>query len=348
MSSGPEAQAGSGSRSAPRALSLGFGERFPPPSPNRRPMRRAGRGHRTIDPMTYSLVAFDPDTGECGVAVQSHWFSVGTLVTWGEPGVGAVATQANVEVAYGPRGLARMSAGASAPEALAQLLAADEMAGGRQVAMVDAQGAVGAHTGDECMPFCGQEVGRHHSTQANLMVSDRVWGAMSKAYLAGDGPLAERMLDALDAGEAAGGDVRGRQSAAILVVPPEGEPWRRVVELRVEDHAEPLVELRRLVGLNAAYARAMEAGVVRRHGDHAGAATRLIEAWEMAPESQELGFWAALSLIELGELERGLPLLRRTIAADEAWGQLLGRLNEDEAPAAPEARRRLGKEGSSH
>jgi uncharacterized Ntn-hydrolase superfamily protein len=291
--------------------------------------------------MTYSLVAFDPDTGECGVAVQSHWFSVGSLVTWGEPGVGAVATQANVEVAYGPRGLARMRAGASAPEALVELLAADEMAAVRQVAMVDAHGGVGAHTGADCMSFCGQELGHHYSTQANLMATDRVWGEMSAAFLAGEGPLAGRLLDALDAGEAAGGDVRGRQSAAIVVVPPEGEPWERVVELRVEDHPEPLVELRRLVALKAAYVRAGEGDDLLGRGDHTGAAAKYIEAWEMAPDCEELGFWASLSLIQVGEIERGLPLLRDKIAAHPGWGQLLGTLDESEAPAIPEARRLL-------
>ncbi len=293
--------------------------------------------------MTYSLVAFDPDTGECGVAVQSHWFSVGGLVTWGAPGVGAVATQANVEIAYGPEGLARMGAGASAPQALVELVAADELAAARQVAMVDAHGGVAAHTGADCMSFCGQEVGHHHSTQGNLMASDRVWGAMSEAFLASEGSLVGRMLDALDAGEAAGGDIRGRQSAAILVVPPEGEPWRRVVELRVEDHREPLVELRRLVGLKAAYVRAAEGDALQGRDDHAGAAVKYIEAWEMEPESEELGFWAALSLIQLGDVERGLPLLRRTIAAHEGWARLLPMLGEDEAPAAREARRLLGE-----
>lgn len=292
--------------------------------------------------MTYSLVAFDPDTGECGVAVQSHWFSVGALVTWGAPGVGAVATQANVEMAYGPRGLARMSEGASAPEALVELVAADDIAAMRQVAMVDAQGGVAAHTGAECMSYCGQDLGHHHSAQGNLMASDRVWGAMSEAYLAGNGSLADRMLDALDAGEAAGGDIRGRQSAAILVVPPEGEPWQRVVELRVEDHPEPLVELRRLVRLKGAYVRAAEGDDLHGRREHAGAAAKYIEAWEMEPACAELGFWAALSLIQLGDVERGLPLLRRTIAAHDGWLRLLGMLDEDEAPAAPEARRLLG------
>jgi len=292
--------------------------------------------------VTYSLVAFDPASGECGVAVQSHWFSVGGLVTWGAPGVGAVATQANVEIAYGPRGLERMGQGASAPEALVELVAADELAAVRQVAMVDAHGGIGAHTGADCMSFCGQDLGHHHSAQGNLMASDRVWGAMSEAFMAGEGsPLAERLLDALDAGEAAGGDIRGRQSAAILVVPSEGEPWERVVELRVEDHVDPLAELRRLVGLKAAYTRAAEGDDLQGHGDFEGAASKYIEAWEMEPENEELGFWAALSLIQLGDVDRGLPLLRRTIAAHDGWAHLLPMLGE-EAPAAPEALRLLG------
>ncbi len=291
--------------------------------------------------MTYSLVAFDPDTGECGVAVQSHWFSVGSLVTWGAPGVGAVATQANVEIAYGPRGVERMRAGASAPEALFELLAADDLAAVRQVAMVDAHGGVSAHTGAECMSFCGQQLEHHHSAQGNLMATDRVWGEMSAAFEAGEGPLAERLLDALDAGEAAGGDIRGRQSAAILVVPAEGEPWERVVELRVEDHPEPLAELRRLVALKAAYARAAEGDALDGRGDHPAAAAKYIEAWEMAPQCDELAFWAALALIQLGDVERGLPLLRATVAAHAGWARLLSMLDESESPGAPEARRLL-------
>jgi uncharacterized Ntn-hydrolase superfamily protein len=291
--------------------------------------------------VTYSLVAFDPDSGECGVAVQSHWFSVGSLVAWGEAGVGAVATQANVEVAYGPRGLKRMREGAAAPEALAELIVADPLAALRQVAMVDAQGGIGAHTGADCMSFAGQALGRHHSAQANLMATDRVWGAMSEAFLAGSGPLAGRLLDALDAGEAAGGDIRGRQSAAILVVPGEGEPWE-AVELRVEDHPEPLAELRRLVALKGAYARAAEGDDLQGRGDHLGAAAKYIEAWELAPDNEELGFWAALSLIQIGEPERGVPLLRETIAAHAGWRQLLGMLGPADSPAAAEAHRLLG------
>jgi len=293
--------------------------------------------------VTYSIIAFDPETRECGVAVQSHYFSTGAIVPWAEPGVGAVATQATVDIAYGPRGLERMRAGRTAPEALAELVAADPLPNVRQVAMLDVHGGIAVHTGETCMAFAGQTVGPHHSCQANLMRTGEVWDAMSEAYLGASGPLAERLIDALDAGEAAGGDVRGRQSAAILVVPPEGEPWERVVELRVEDHPEPLLELRRLVALKAAYVRAAEGDDLQVRGDHAGAAAKYIEAWEMAPECEELSFWAALSLIRLGDVERGLPLLRRTIAAHAGWAQLLDMLDEDEAPGAPAAQRLLAE-----
>jgi uncharacterized Ntn-hydrolase superfamily protein len=287
--------------------------------------------------VTYSLVAFDPDTGECGVAVQSHWFSVGGLVTWGEPGVGAVATQANVDPAYGPRGLARMRAGASAPEALVELLGEDAMAASRQVAMVD------AHTGAECMPFSGQLLGHHHSAQANLMASDRVWGAMSEAFLAAGGSLTARLLDALDAGEAAGGDLRGRQSAAILVVPRDGEAWERVVEVRVEDHRAPLPELRRLVRLKAGYVVASEADLLVGGGDFDGAAERFLAAWELVPEGVEMRFWAGLSLVHRGEAERGAELLRGAIAEYEGWRTLLGMLTPADGPGIAESQRLLAE-----
>jgi uncharacterized Ntn-hydrolase superfamily protein len=293
--------------------------------------------------MTYSLVAFDPDTGECGVAVQSHWFSVGGLVTWAEPGVGAVATQANVEVSYGPRGLALMRAGRRAPAALVQLLGADKLRATRQVAMVDARGGVAAHTGADCMCFAGQDVGHHHSAQANIMRTDAVWGAMSEAYLGASGPLAERLLDALDAGEAAGGDVRGRQSAALLVVPAEGEPWERVVEVRVDDHPDPLAELRRLAGLAGAYAVAAEGDEASGGGDHDAAAERFIAAWELAPENIELRFWAALSLHHQGEHERGAELLRGTIDEHDGWRELLAMLEDGDGPGIAAAREHLGQ-----
>ena len=203
--------------------------------------------------MTYSIVARDPDTGELGVAVQSHWFSVGPIVPWARPGIGAVATQANAEVAYGPRALDLLERGMSAPGALKRLLAEDPLAASRQVAIVDARGEVAAHTGEACMAFAGDVQGPSVSCQANIMATAEVWPAMLEAYTAAPGRLSSRLLTALNVAEATGGDLRGRQSAAILVVPAAGEPWDTVTALRVEDHPDPLVELTRLAKLDEAY-----------------------------------------------------------------------------------------------
>jgi uncharacterized Ntn-hydrolase superfamily protein len=297
--------------------------------------------------VTYSIIAFDPETRECGVAVQSHWFSVGGTVSWGEPGIGAVATQAVVEPAYGPRGLERMRTGRSAPEALAELVAADKLGAARQVAMVDAHGGIAAHTGSDCMAFAGQVVGHHHSCQANLMRSAEVWGAMSETYLGASGTLTERLLDALDAAEAAGGDLRGRQSAAVLVVGPEGEPWRRLVDLRVEDHEDPLGELRRIARLNHSYKMVREGDEIWVAGEQLKAADIYIEAWERVPESHELKFWAALSFVDRGEGERGVALLREAIDDHGGWRQMVDMLTVEMSPSIDETRRLLGDYGAA-
>jgi uncharacterized Ntn-hydrolase superfamily protein len=276
-----------------------------------------------------------------GVAVQSHWFSVGSLVTWAEAGVGAVATQANVEVSYGPRGLDLLRDGTPAAAALDSLTASDPHAATRQVAIVDSRGGVAAHTGGECMLFAGHTIASDHSCQANLMASERVWPAMSEAYEGAGGTLTSRLLDALDAGEAAGGDVRGRQSASILVVPAAGAPWETIVDLRVEDHPEPLVELRRLSGLHDAYVLAGEGDELAGAGEHEAAARRYLDAHRQAPESVELEFWAGLALVQMGERERGLAHLRAAIGHDRGWRELLDRLDPSASPAAAEARELL-------
>jgi uncharacterized Ntn-hydrolase superfamily protein len=296
--------------------------------------------------VTYSIIAFDPDTRECGVAVQSHYFSVGGLVSWGEPGIGAVATQATVEPAYGPRGLERMRAGRTAPEALAELVAADELGAVRQVAMVDAHGGIAAHTGSGCMPFAGQDVGHHHSAQANLMRSAEVWGAMSEAYLGSGGTLTERLLDALDAAEEAGGDLRGRQSAAVLVVGPEGEPWQRLVDLRVEDHEDPLGELRRIARLAGSYRLLREADEGFLAGDEAHSNDLYVEAWERVPENHELKFWAGLAMVERDEKDRGTALLREAIDEHGDWRRVVDMLSAEMSPSIAEVRRLLGGYGS--
>jgi uncharacterized Ntn-hydrolase superfamily protein len=275
------------------------------------------------------------------VAVQSHWFSVGPLVPWVQPGVGAVATQASLEVSYGPRGLALLAAGADARTALDQLVAADELSAMRQVAIVDAAGRAAAHTGEHCMAHAGHITGDGVSCQANIMASADVWPAMRGAFEEATGALAHRLMAALHAAQDAGGDLRGRQSAAIVVAPGSGEPWERVVSLRVEDHPDPLGELDRLLILDQAY-RCAGAG-----DDHAAAgerdeAARLYQrAHELAPESHELRFWAGLGAAQSGEVDDGLALVASAIAQQPGWRQLLGRLPAEMWPVAPQVLERL-------
>ncbi|RLC75105.1 MAG: Zn-dependent protease [Chloroflexi bacterium] len=278
---------------------------------------------------TFSIVARDPESGEMGAAVQSHWFSVGSLVTWAEAGVGAVATQALVEVSYGPLGLALMRAGKSAPEALATLLAADEGRDMRQVAMVDAQGRASAHTGARCIVDAGHETGEGFSVQANMMACPDVWPTMARAYREAEGDLAEHLLVALEAGQAAGGDVRGQQSVAILIVKPvsAGQPWTgTVMELRVEDHPEPIRELRRLVHLHQAYQRMNHGDELMGAGQTEEALQEYRTAAEMAPEIEEMGFWHAVTLADLGRVDEALPLFREVFAKNAGWPTLITRL----------------------
>ena len=290
---------------------------------------------------TYSIVARDPATGQFGVAVQSHWFSVGPLVPWARPGVGAIATQANVEVSYGPRALELLTAGAGGNEALAQLVAGDSAAATRQVAIVDAHGQVAAHTGATCVPFAGHVVGEAVSCQGNLLASEGVWPAMLEAFGDGTGSLARRLLAALDAGELAGGDARGRQSAALLVVPSSGEPWEELVSLRVEDHSAPLDELRRLLDLHDAYALADTADGLVAEGRHAEAAGLYERASALAPDSHELAFWAGLGLAQFGQMDTALALVRQAIEWHPGWREILERLPAEMAPAADAVRERL-------
>ena len=291
---------------------------------------------------TYSIVARDAETGELGVAVQSHWFSVGSIVSWAQPGVGAVATQSIAEPAYGPRALERLAAGEGAQAALAELLAEDEQARFRQVAVVDASGQVAVHTGDGCIPFAGDEAGDGFSCQANMMGSPTVWPAMAAAFRDATGDLAERMLAALDAAEAQGGDVRGRQSAALVVAAAGGEPWRKRFDLRVEDHPDPLAELRRVLGLARAYELASEGDDLVGQGRHEEAAKRYAAALELAPDNDELLFFAGVAGMHGGADEEGIERVRRAMAANPGWAALLPRLSEEIAPGVSELRERLG------
>ncbi len=292
---------------------------------------------------TYSIVALDPETGELGAAVQSHWFSVGSLCTWARPGVGAVATQSVVEPAHGPNALDRLQAGDSAEQALAALLDADPLATVRQVGVVDARGGVAVSTGPDCIAHAGDAGGANWSCQANMMERETVPAAMSAAFEAATGDLASRLLAALQAAEGEGGDVRGRQSAALLVVPPEGEAWRARVDLRVEDHEDPLAELERLLALWRAYelAGAADELMAAERYEEAGALYR--RAAELAPGSDELLFWAGLAIAHAGGLEEGVDAVRRAAGIQPNWLVLLDRLSPDFAPAGAAVRAALGR-----
>jgi len=305
----------------------------------------AGEPPPTRPVHTYSIVARDAATGELGVAVQSHWFSVGPIVPWAEAGVGAVATQSFVEPSYGPLGLSLMRAGKTAPETLKALLAADEGREVRQVAMIDAQGRVAAHTGKNCIAAAGHHVGENYSVQANLMDKDTVWPAMAKAFESASGDLTERLLAALEAAEREGGDIRGRQSAAIIVVRAQssGRPWQdRVVDLRVEDHPNPLEELKRLVRVHRAY-KHMDAGDVCAANKDWDCATREYGAAEkILPEQVEVVFWHAVTLATNGRVEEALPLFKRVFAREPKWAELVDRLPAAELlPANPELIQRI-------
>ena len=260
--------------------------------------------------MTYSIVGRDPDSGELGVAVQSRAFNTGAAVPWGAPGVGVVATQSYTEQSYGPLGLDLLRAGKSPEQALAALVAADAEPQYRQVAILDAEGRVAVHVGEACIPAAGYVSGDGFSAQANMVASERVWEAMAETFVRSEGPLEERLLDALDAAEAAGGDWRGRQAGGILVVAREGQHWQREVDLRVDDHPDPLAELRRLVRLRRAY-RAMR-----------GPPGPTADDLEVLPEVDRV--WARISMdTATGRLEEARELLRPLLEAEPRWADLV-------------------------
>lgn len=278
---------------------------------------------------TFSIVARDPSTGQMGVAVQSHWFSVGSIVAWGEAGVGVVATQAMAQVGYGPLGLRGMRRGKSAHEVLAGLLAADDGRDLRQVAMLDATGCVAVHTGSRCIAHAGHKTGDACSVQANMMVNDRVWPAMLDAFEQSTQDLPERLLAALEAAQQAGGDVRGQQSAALLVVEgtSTGKPWEgRLFDLRVEDAPQPIAELRRLVGVQRAYQAMNRGDEYLGLGEVEKALQAYRTAAEMQPDMDELPFWHAVTLADLGRLDEALVIFRQVFSINPNWADLVQRL----------------------
>jgi uncharacterized Ntn-hydrolase superfamily protein len=278
---------------------------------------------------TFSIIACDPQAGEMGVAVQSHWFSVGSIVTWAEAGVGVIATQAMANVGYGPVGLQYLRDGYSSKVTLAKLLSQDDHAQIRQVAILDVNDNIAAHTGTQCIAEAGHRIGENYSTQANMMHKNTVWDAMADTFETQTGTLADRMLHALEAGQQAGGDVRGQQSAAMLIVKMEKmeNPWDGVLcDLRVEDHPDPINELQRLIRIQHAYQLMNTADELITKGDFAMAAATYEKAAVIAPDNIEIAFWHAIALAEIGRLSEALPVFHSVFHRDKHWALLLLRL----------------------
>jgi uncharacterized Ntn-hydrolase superfamily protein len=280
---------------------------------------------------TYSIVARDPETGELGVAVHSHWFSVGQIVPSAEPGVGAIANQSVPDPSFGSRALELLRGGAGATEALRRVLEGDEGLAFRQLAIVDAIGEVAVHTGDGCIPNAAHAIGDGFSAQANMMAAETVPAAMADAFRSAPGPLAERLLAALVAAEGEGGDLRGRQSAALRVA--------GAIDLRIEDHPDPVTELTRLLTLQRAYDLADRADQLAAEGSHDDAAALYQRAAELAPASDELLFWAGLGIAQAGDVDTGVTRVREAIErGGERWRVLLERLSPEIAPSAAAVR----------
>ena len=279
---------------------------------------------------TFSIVARDTSTGEMAIGVQSHWFSVGTIVSWGRSGVGVVATQSFVNPAYGPNGLDLMSQGKRAGEALQILVEADRGRDYRQVAFLDAGGSVSAFTGSSCISSASHAIGENYSVQANMMLNDDVVPAMSKAFVEHkDLPLAERVLKVLQAAQSAGGDIRGKQSAALIVVGPdvEEEVWNdHKIDLRVDDHQDPLGELDRLLRVHRAYDHMNRGDLAVEHQDMVGALYEYGAAEKMFPRNLEMKYWKAVALANNARIEEALPVFEYVFDRDSNWRELTRRL----------------------
>lgn len=323
------------------------------------PLPTASAADRPVH--TFSIVARDAQTGEMGVAVQSHWFCVGCIVTWAEAGVGAIATQSFVEPAYGRDGLELLRKGMSAPQALAQLLKPDKARNVRQVAFIDTQGRVAAWTGAKDIAAAGDivgtpangrigeqkveaapgdgviHIGENFSVQANMMLNDKIWPAMANAFRETKGELVDRMLAALDAAQGVGGDARGRQSAALIIVKAKstGKPWQdRIFDLRVDDADYPLKELRRLVALQRAYNHMNAGDLATEHGDREGALREYGAAEQIASTTpgilpsrlNEMRYWHAVALTNMNRVDEALPIFRQVFAADKNWVLMTERL----------------------
>lgn len=278
---------------------------------------------------TYSIVARDSITGEMGVAVQSHWFSVGSIVAWGEAGVGVVATQSFVNPSFGQRGLELLKKGMTAEEVVDLLISTDEGREFRQLAIVDSKGNSAAFTGSKCISGAGHVIGNNYSVQANMMLNDKVWGAMARAFERTKGPLAERLIASLEAAQNTGGDIRGQQSACLLVVSgnPTGNLWQdRLIDLRVEDNQYPIDEIKRLLNVYRAYEHMNNGDLAVEKNDMNLAMQEYNSAMKMIPENLEMKYWTAVTLVNTGKLDEALPMFKDIFAKDNNWRELTKRL----------------------
>ena len=278
---------------------------------------------------TYSIVAMDETTGELGVAVQSHWFSVGSVVPWAKAGVGAVATQSFVKVDYGPDGLRLMESGMTATKALEILISQDDGEAVRQIGMIDFNGNVTAHTGKRCIEHAGHIIGENYSVQANMMAKSTVPKAMANAFDNSKGDLADRMMAALEAAEAEGGDIRGKQSAAMLIVSgdPTGVIWKDTkLSLRIEDHSTPLIELKRLIRIHRAYQHANMGDHYMETEEIEKALLEYKKAEQYYPENAELPYWSAISLVNSNRLDDALPIFESVFQRNPNLKEMTPRL----------------------
>ncbi len=278
---------------------------------------------------TFSIVARDSVTGELGVAVQSHWFNVGPLVGWGEAGVGVIATQSFVNPSFGIRGLELLKQGKTPQQVVDELIASDSGRDVRQLAVLDAQGRSASYTGKNCIQYAGNIAENNYSVQANLMINDKVWPAMSKAFKESKGPLAERLIAALEAGQLAGGDIRGKQSAAIMVFTgnPTGKVWDdKLIDLRVEDSPEPIPELKRLLQVQRAYEHMNNGDLATEKNDMTLAMNEYNAAMQMFPDNLEMKYWTAVTLANNSKVDDALPIFKEVFSKDKNWYDLTGRL----------------------
>ena len=291
---------------------------------------KTNRINKKIKTHTYSIVARDPKTGEMGVGVQSHWFSVGSVVSWGEAGVGVVATQSLVNKSFGLRGLELLKQGKSPQEAINLLISDDDGRDVRQLAILDSQGRVATHTGLKCIKHAGHKIGDNFSAQANMMLTEDVWPAMARAFEKNnDLSLPERIVKCLEAAESVGGDIRGRQSAALLVVAgePTEEKWEDpIIDLRVEDHNDPLKELNRLLKIWRAYEHMNNGDLAIEKGDMAKALEEYDAAQKLFPENLEMAYWTAVSLANQNQLDKALVLFKKIFKKEKNWRLLTERL----------------------